>query len=216
MSGTFSRCRQTAIIGAMADEDLVAVGGDLKPANVLAAYRAGMFPMPLPDGMLGWWSPVERAILPLDALKVSRSLGKSLRRYRITFDQDCARVIAGCADPKRPNGWITDQIAAAYLDLHQHGWVHSVEAWDDFGLVGGLYGVAIGGLFAGESMFSTKSDASKVALVHLVEKFRSGGGLLLDVQWLTPHLASLGAVVVGRDAYLRRLPEALVAGGPWR
>jgi leucyl/phenylalanyl-tRNA--protein transferase len=204
------------MIVIMTDDDLIAVGGDLDPDTVLAAYRSGAFPMPLSEGRLGWWSPVERAILPLDALKVSRSLAKSRRRYRVTFDQDCPGVIAGCADPRRPNGWITDEIAAAYLELHHRGWVHSVETWDDSGLVGGLYGVGIGGLFAGESMFSTKADTSKVALVHLVEKLRAGGGLVLDVQWLTPHLASLGAVVVGREAYLKRLSEALVAAGPWR
>lgn len=171
--------------------------------------------MNLHDGHLGWWSPVERAIIPLDGLKVSRSLRQSTRRYFISVDEDFEAVIRACADADRPDGWITDEFVEAYTELHRLGWAHSVEVWDvDWELVGGLYGVSIGGLFAGESMFHLARDASKVALVHLVVVMNQGGRLL-DVQWQTPHLESLGAVVIGRDEYLRRLPEALAVPGPF-
>ena len=196
----------------------MAVGGDLSPGTILQAYRKGMFPMDLPDGHLGWWSPIDRAIIPLDALDVSRSLRQSTRRYMISVDEAFPAVIRGCADSDRPNGWITDEFVTAYEELFDLGWAHSVEVWDsDRLLVGGLYGIAIGGLFAGESMFHLARDASKVALVHLMV-IMNHGGLLLDVQWQTPHLQSLGAVVIGRDEYLLRLPEALAAPGPtpWR
>jgi leucyl/phenylalanyl-tRNA--protein transferase len=195
--------------------DVVAVGGDLEPGTLLQAYRRGMFPMNLPDGHLGWWSPVERAIIPLSGLRITRSLRQSTRRYLVSVDVDFPAVIQMCAEIDRPQGWITDEFVAAYLRLHELGWAHSVEVWDrEKDLVGGLYGVAIGGLFAGESMFHLARDASKVALVHLVVVLNDGGSML-DVQWQTPHLESLGAVVIGRDEYLRRLPEALAAPGPF-
>ena len=198
-----------------ADGDVVAVGGDLAPGTLLEAYRRGMFPMGLPDGHLGWWSPVDRAILPLNGLRVSRSLRRSTRRFQVTVDEEFAEVIRWCAEMDRPHRWITEEFIDAYSELHRLGWAHSVEVWDSAGsLVGGLYGVAIGGLFAGESMFHLVSDASKVALVHLVVVMNQGGSLL-DVQWLTPHLETLGAVVIGRDEYLRRLPEALRLAGPF-
>lgn len=198
-----------------AEGDVVAVGGDLEPGTILQAYRRGMFPMNLPDGHLGWWSPVDRAIIPLHELKVSRSLRQSTRRYFVSVDEDFDAVIEGCAEADRPNGWITEEIVDAYTELHRLGWAHSVEVWDvDRELVGGLYGVAIGGLFAGESMFHLARDASKVALVHLVVVMNQGGRLL-DVQWQTPHLESLGAVVIGRDEYLRRLPGALAVPSPF-
>ena len=197
-------------------EDLVAVGGDLAPGTILAAYRRGLFPMPLEDGVLGWWSPVQRAVLPFSNLKISRSLGRSCRRFTVSVDADAAAVIESCADPARPHGWITDEMASAYLDLHRLGWVHSFEVWDaDAELVGGLYGVAIGGLFCGESMFYRVPDASKVALVHLVSTLSERGGSILDVQWLTPHLSRLGAVEIGRPTYLARLPAALAAPDPF-
>lgn len=200
---------------ATADGDVVAVGGDLSPGTILQAYRNGMFPMFLPDGHLGWWCPVERAVIPLDGLVVHRSLRQSTRRFMVTVDEDFAAVIRNCADLDRPNGWITDEIVAAYEELYDLGWAHSIEVWDhDQQLVGGLYGIAVGGLFAGESMFHTARDASKVALVHLLVMMNSGGRLL-DVQWQTPHLESLGAVIIGRSEYLRRLPEALDAPGPF-
>jgi len=194
---------------------VVAVGGDLEPGTILQAYRRGMFPMDLPDGHLGWWSPVERAIIPLNGLKVSRSLRQSTRRYLVSVDEDFEAVVRACADADRPDGWITAEFIEAYTELHRMGWAHSVEVWDfEWELVGGLYGVAIGGLFAGESMFHVARDASKVALVHLVVTMNQGGRLL-DVQWQTPHLESMGAVVIGRDEYLRRLPEALAVPGPF-
>lgn len=197
------------------DEDLVGVGADLQPGTILAAYRRGLFPMPM-DDMLGWWSPVDRTVLPFSAFRVSRSLAKSCRRFEVSIDTDAEAVIEGCADPRRPHGWITDEVASAYLGLHRLGWVHSFEVWDvDGDLVGGLYGVGIGGLFCGESMFHRVSDASKVALVHLVSILSERGGVMLDVQWQTPHLESLGATVIGRDEYLRRLPAALESDDPF-
>jgi len=195
---------------------VVAIGGDLSPGTILQAYRQGMFPMPLPTGELAWWSPIERAILPLDALRISRSLRRSVGRFELTVDQDFERVVDACADPDRPQGWITGEIRDAYVELHKMGWAHSVEVWHrDVGLAGGLYGVSIGGLFAGESMFHEVSDASKVALVHLVVILSSRLGSVLDVQWLTPHLESMGAITVGRDAYLEMLPHALSLESPF-
>jgi leucyl/phenylalanyl-tRNA--protein transferase len=198
------------------DGDVVAVGADLEPGTLLQGYRRGLFPMYLPDGHLGWWSPVDRAILPLSGLRIARSLRQSTRRYKVSVDADFEGVIRRCADPTRRDPWITEEFVDAYVQLHRLGWAHSIEVWDSDGdLVGGLYGVSIGALFAGESMFHDARDASKVALVHLVVVMSKGGGRLLDVQWLTPHLESLGAVVIGRDEYLRRLPSALVGPDPF-
>ena len=203
-------------------EGPVAVGADLEPATLLAAYRAGVFPMPLRRGrVLAWWSPDPRGILPLDGLKVSTSLRRSVRRHTTTVDAAFEEVIASCADPGREGGWIDRRVRRAYTELHRLGWAHSVEAWTEDGrLAGGLYGVAIGGLFAGESMFHRERDGSKVALVALVDLLRAGGTRLLDVQWTTPHLRSLGATDIPRSEYLARLEDALVAplpaalGGP--
>ncbi len=197
-----------------ADRDgIVAIGADLAPGTLLAAYRAGIFPMPIGRaGPMAWWSPEPRGILPLNGLRVTRSLRRSLKRYDIRVDTAFNDVLEACADPKRPNGWITQRIRSAYLELHHMGWAHSVEAYDGDGrLVGGLYGVAIGGLFAGESMFHRAADASKCALVALVELLGEGedGGRLLDVQWRTNHLASLGAIEISRAEYQRRLQRAL-------
>jgi leucyl/phenylalanyl-tRNA---protein transferase len=192
-----------------ADEHgVVALGADLEPGTLLAGYRSGLFPMPV-TGLepMVWWSPDPRGILPLDHLRVTRTLRRSLRRYEVRVDTEFAAVVAACADPGRTGGWIDGRIAAAYTALHRLGWAHSVEAWEDGELVGGLYGVAVGGLFAGESMFHRATDASKVALVGLAERMAPGG--LLDVQWLTPHLASLGALEVPRTEYLARLGAAL-------
>jgi len=200
---------------ADADADgLVGVGADLEPGTVLAAYRRGMFPMPLgAHGPIGWWSPDPRAVIPLDGLRVSRSLRRNLRRYEVRVDTAFADVIDACADPVRPHGWISPEIRRAYRTLHDLGWAHSVEAWscDDGELVGGLYGLAIGGLFAGESMFHRRTDASKAALVTLVGLLRDDGvaGRLLDVQWQTPHLGSLGAVEVARADYVTRVAAAV-------
>ena len=206
-----------------ADEDgLVGVGADLEPGTILAAYRRGLFPMPLGQGgQLGWWSPDPRAIIPLDGLRVSRSLRRSLRRYEIRIDTAFDEVVEACADPGRPHGWISPEVRAAYRRLHDLGWAHSIESWAAAGhagdeLAGGLYGLAIGGLFAGESMFHRRTDASKVALVALAELMRRPGDprALLDVQWLTPHLATLGAVEVRRARYLALLARALAAPLP--
>ena len=198
-----------------AEDDLVAVGADLAPGTILAAYRAGLFPMPLggnePGAVPAWWSPDPRGVLPLDGLRVSRSLRRSCQRYEVRLDTAFEEVIDACADPRRPQGWVSPEVRDAYVELHRLGWAHSVEAWsaDDAGLAGGLYGVAIGGLFAGESMFHRRTDASKVALVWLVRLLRQEGASLLDVQWCTPHLASLGAVEVSRHRYLELLGAAL-------
>ncbi|HEY3241251.1 MAG TPA: leucyl/phenylalanyl-tRNA--protein transferase [Acidimicrobiia bacterium] len=200
-----------------ADPDgVVGIGADLAPGTLLAAYRRGLFPMHLDrrGRILGWWAPDPRGVLPLDGLRVSRSLRRSARRFEIRVDTAFPDVIAACAQP-RPRGghWIHPAIVDAYRDLHRLGWTHSVEAWDreTGGLAGGLYGVAIGGLFAGESMFHRVTDASKVALVGLVEILDEDGdpGRLLDVQWATPHLARLGAVEIPAAEYRRRLSAAL-------
>jgi leucyl/phenylalanyl-tRNA--protein transferase len=196
------------------DTGLVGIGGDLQPGTVLAAYRHGLFPMPVGGRRpLGWWSPDPRAVIPLDGLVVTRSLRRSLQRYELRIDTAFEAVISACGDPRRPHGWITPEIRAAYVHLHHLGWVHSVEAWslEDGTLAGGLYGVVLGGLFAGESMFHRRTDASKVALVGLVDLLREAGpaGRLLDVQWSTPHLASLGAVEVPRAAYVRAVRAAV-------
>ncbi|HEX5771113.1 MAG TPA: leucyl/phenylalanyl-tRNA--protein transferase, partial [Nocardioidaceae bacterium] len=147
------------------DDDVVGMGADLEPATLLSAYRHGLFPMPGDRSMpMLWWSPDPRGVLPLDGLKVSRSLRASVRRMEVRVDTDFDAVIRACGDPSRDSGWIDDEIVDAYTELHELGWAHSVETWQDGRLVGGLYGVAIGGLFAGESMFHRVTDASKVAL----------------------------------------------------
>ena len=195
--------------------EVVAVGADLEPGTLLAAYRSGLFPMPAKKGLPAWWSPQPRGIVPLapGALKVSRSLRKSLPKFDVRVDTAFGDVISACADRRRKGAWIDRDMVRAYTRLHELGWAHCVEAWDRDGrLAGGLYGVAIGGLFAGESMFHTQTDASKVALVRLVEMLRAAGEperRLLDVQWATPHLKSLGAVEVSREEYHRLLQEAL-------
>ena len=184
-------------------------GGDLEPGTVLAAYRVGLFPMYV-DGALIWWSPVRRAMIEIDRYVASRSLRRAARGFEIRVDTAFGDLIRGCADPGRPHGWIDDSFVGAYTRLHEAGWAHSIEAWDDEGLAGGLYGVGIGGLFAAESKFYLRSGASKAALLGLIELLRAAGpGRLLDVQWQTPHLASLGAIEVSRASYRVRLAAAL-------
>ena len=201
-------------------DDLVAVSREFDCGLVLEAYRRGLFPMPARGGLMGWWSPLDRAVLPLDGLRVTRSLRKMAHRYEIRVDTDFEGVLAGCGDPRRPDGWIDGSVRRVYRRLHASGTVHSVEAWTADGeLAGGLYGVSIGGLFAGESMFHRPDigrDASKVALVALVDLLREAGGeaRLLDVQWTTPHLQSLGVVEVPRPHYLRLLAAALPLAPP--
>lgn len=191
------------------DHDCVAAGADLEPATIIAAYASGAFPMPH-EGELLWWSPVERGVLEPGALRVSRSLRKSIRHFAITVDQDFAGVIDACADPSRPGAWIDSGIREAYLRLHQLGWAHSVETRDADGvLVGGLYGLCLGRLFAGESMFHRRTDASKAALAGLVDLLDDGVKRLIDVQWQTPHLASLGVTNWPRERYLEVIPGLL-------
>ena len=193
------------------EHGIIGLGADLEPATLLDAYTQGIFPMPLElDGPIAWWSPDPRAIIELDELVVSRSLRRSLKRYETTIDRAFEQVIRECASPRRANGWIDERLIRAYCELHAIGMAHSIETWRDGALVGGLYGVSVGGLFAGESMFHLARDASKVALVRLVETLaRDGGARLLDVQFLTPHLGSLGAREISRDDYLDRLEQAL-------
>ena len=194
-------------------DDLVGRGADLAPGTVLAAYRAGVFPMPYGDGSraMSWWSPRDRGILELSSLRVSRSLARSRRRMELRVDTAFGEVVEACADPHRDGGWIDQDIVDAYTELHRLGWAHSVETWVDDELVGGLYGVAVGGLFAGESMFHRVRDASKVALVGLVALLSDeyADHRVLDVQWRTDHLASLGVVELARQEYLRALRGAL-------
>jgi leucyl/phenylalanyl-tRNA--protein transferase len=189
----------------------VDIGADLEPSTLIDAYRRGVFPMEISDfGVLGWWSPNPRGILPLDGLRVTRSMRRSAKRFEIRVDTCFARVIRGCADPSRDDGWITDEFVEAYTRLHHLGWAHSIEVFDRGGqLSGGLYGVRVDGLFAGESMFHVQSDASKVALMALVDLMQSSRMTLLDVQWCNDHLTSLGAVDIPRTAYLSHLADAV-------
>ena len=210
-------CELFGDVGDWPDQDLIGFTAGLDADLTLAAYASGVFPMPLHESGyegIGWWSPMRRGILPLSGLHVSRSLRKSLGRYTTSVDRAFARVLDGCADPSRPHGWIDEDIRAVYTELHERGRVHSVETWDGRGrLVGGLYGVGVRGLFAGESMFHDPRygrDASKTALVRLVDELSAdGAGRLLDMQWLTPHLAGLGGVEVPRRRYLELLGRVL-------
>jgi leucyl/phenylalanyl-tRNA---protein transferase len=200
-----------------ADEtEIVGVGANLEPGTLLAAYRGGLFPMRVGrGGPVAWWSPDPRGILPLDAFHESRSLRRSRRRFVITVDTAFDEVMRACAAPGRPHGWIDDDFVDAYTVLHRLGWAHSAEAWTPEGaLAGGVYGVAIGGLFAAESMFHRVTDAGKAALAALVELLRDGDATLLDVQWTTPHLSSLGAVDVPRAKYLELMADAVTRPGP--
>jgi leucyl/phenylalanyl-tRNA--protein transferase len=194
-------------------DGLVGFGADLEPATLIAAYRRGIFPWPsaLSSGAVPWFSPDPRAVIPLDGLHVSRTLARTIRRgrFRLTADRDFCGVIAGCADRGEDETWITPAMQAAYARLNDLGWAHSIEAWDGDGrLAGGLYGVAVGRLFAAESMFHRQSDASKVALAGLVAILRSRGFALLDVQLMTPHLRSMGARAIPRAEYLQRVAAA--------
>ncbi len=193
-------------------QGLIAVGGDLSQERLLLAYRSGIFPWPI-DRMLTWFCPDPRAVLELDALHVSRSLAKRMRRkdYEVRMNSAFEQVIRACAakNERRPSTWILPQLVTAYTALHTSGWAHSVEVWMEGELVGGLYGVSIGGLFAGESMFSSAPDASKIALFHLVQRMRERGLTLLDVQVPNPHLETLGIREVPRAEYLHRLAGAI-------
>lgn len=205
------------------DSDLIGMSEEFSPELTVAGYRSGVFPMPQHGfrgrDLIGWYSPLDRGILPLDGLRVSRSLRKMIKRYTITVDTAFDEVIRRCGDPRRAGSWIDDRILDVYTALHEAGIVHSVEARTADGrLAGGLYGVSIGGLFAGESMFHDPvigRDASKAALVGLVEILTADDHeRLLDVQWQTPHLATLGVIEIDRDDYLRRLSVALRLPAP--
>lgn len=186
----------------------------INPQLLLTAYRSGIFPMAdsRTDEEIFWIEPRERAIIPLDGFRLSRSLAKTLRqgRFQVTCDADFAAVIEACAEPRleHPETWISRRIEASYQALHAQGQANSVECWQDGWLVGGLYGVAFDRVFCGESMFSREPDASKVALAWLVAMMRQAGYLLLDCQFMTPHLASLGAVTISREDYLALVAEA--------
>ncbi len=195
-------------------DGLVAVGGDMSVERLLLAYRSGIFPWPIfDDDLMTWFSPDPRAILDFDDLQVSRTLAKTLRKnvFQTTLNRNFMGVIRGCAEVtgSRPSTWITRDLERAYIELHRRGHAHSIEVWIRGDLVGGLYGVAVGGLFAGESMFSRVSDASKVALVTLVRRLEARGYRLLDIQQATPHMVRMGAKEVSRRQYLDRLESAL-------
>ncbi len=205
---------------ALRDPDgLLAVGGDLHPLRLLAAYRQGIFPWFSAGQPVLWWTPDPRLVLFPDELNVSRSLRKTLRgeRFRATFDQRFGAVIRACAEPrpKADGTWITDSVIAAFEALHRLGYAHSVEIWRRETLVGGLYGLALGRVFFGESMFSRETDASKVAFVKLVERLKMQGFALIDCQVHTAHLASLGARDVARDRFVRLLDRYCAGPDIW-
>jgi leucyl/phenylalanyl-tRNA--protein transferase len=196
------------------DRAPLGIGADLEPGTLIAAYRAGIFPWPDDMGRLLWWSPDPRAVLPLEGFHESRSLARARRRFTVTRDVAFDDVMRGCATSHGPT-WITPAMFVAYVRLHETGWAHSVEVWREGALAGGVYGVSVGGLFAAESMFHRERDASKVALAALVAHMAARGFGLLDVQLLTPHLASLGAIEIPRDAYLARLASVQSLAVEW-
>lgn len=197
---------------SLADPDgLLAVGGDLEPETLLCAYKNGIFPWFDSDTPILWWCPDPRAILEFNNLYVSKRLARTLRgdKFQVTFNQDFDEVVKGCAYRPEEGTWITPEVAKAYGKFHQLGHAHSVEVWQNGSLVGGLYGVAIGGLFAGESMFSTVSDASKIALVALVDRLKHKGFQLFDLQIINDHTSMMGATEIPRDSYLARIKTAV-------
>ena len=189
-------------------------GSNWNPETLLSAYRAGLFPMPYEidgeESAIGWWSPQSRAIFYPSEIRVSKSLKSAMKKFNVTVNQDFDAVIRACGDPARPSGWINDDVISAFTVLHQNGVAHSIEVWDpDGALAGGLYGVELGGVFAGESMFHSATDASKVALVHLGQIMNDGLGRIIDTQWMTSHLESMGAKPIERAEYCRILPSLL-------
>lgn len=210
---------------APAGQELLAVGADLLPGTMLAAYRRGLFPMDvtLPDEteQIGWWSPDPRGVLLPDRVRVSRSLRRSRRHFTVTFDQSFDEVVTLCADPRREHGWITPEFQTAYRSLFEFGWAHSVEVWQGESspvLVGGLFGIQVGGLFAAESKFHRATDASKVAVVALAEhlaELPAGELRMVDAQWPTPHLESLGFQAMPRSRYLAALTELALVEPSW-
>jgi|ERR1051326_8030017 leucyl/phenylalanyl-tRNA--protein transferase len=192
-------------------EGLVAVGGDLSVPRLLAAYRAGIFPWTVAP--VTWWCPDPRGIFELERFHVPRTLARVVRQgiFRVTYDHAFRQVMEGCAQPRTGSSstWITAGFLQAYSQLHQQGYAHSIECWQNGRLAGGIYGVAIGGFFAGESMFYRRSNASKVALYFLTAHLRQRGYVLFDIQMITPVTQALGAITISRQEYLRRLSRAL-------
>ena len=186
---------------------------DLTPQLLLNAYSQGYFPMGNHDGSIDWYDPDPRAIMPLESFHIPRSLARRIRRggYEMRIDSAFREVMLACAAPApdREETWITEDIVDVYCELHEHGFAHSVETWIDGKLVGGLYGVGIGGLFAGESMFSRATDSSKLALVHLVDRLKAGGFTLLDTQFITPHLRRFGTIEIRSHDYKQLLAHAI-------
>jgi len=197
---------------SLADPDgLLAFGGNLEPETLLSAYQQGIFPWFDEDTPILWWSPDPRAILEFDNLYISKRLARTIRtnKFQVTFDQDFDAVVKGCTYRPEEGTWITPEVANAYGEFHRSGHAHSVEVWQQGVLVGGLYGVAIGGLFAGESMFSTVSDASKIALAALVSRLKEKGYQLFDLQIINEHTSTMGATEIPRDDYLARVKTAI-------
>jgi leucyl/phenylalanyl-tRNA--protein transferase len=193
---------------------LTTFGSNWNPETLLAAYSVGLFPMPYEiDGQesaIGWWSPHSRAIFHPGEIHVSRSLRAARKKFKVTINRDFEAVIRACGNPDRESGWINEQVVSAFIALHQLGMAHSVEVWDKDGrLAGGLYGLEIGGIFAGESMFHVAKNASKVALAHLGETLNDGKGRLIDTQWMTSHLESMGAKPLERREYCGILPQLM-------
>ena len=198
-------------------DGLLAVGGDLSVPRLLLGYRTGVFPWTTQP--VTWWCPDPRAIFDLDQIHISRSLARTLRKggFRISFDQDFSAVIRACSLAPRDGNptWITPEFITAYVDLHRAGHAHSIEVWMGDDLVGGLYGVATGGFFAGESMFHKVSDASKIAVVEMARRLRADGFQLFDTQMVTPVTRSLGAFEISRTEYLERLSRAIQVPDAW-
>ena len=197
---------------SLADPDgLLAVGGNLEPETLLSAYQQGIFPWFDEDTPILWWSPDPRAILEFENLYISKRLARTIRtnKFQVTFNQDFDAVVKGCTYRPEEGTWITPEVANAYGEFHRRGHAHSVEVWQQGVLVGGLYGVAIGGLFAGESMFSTVSDASKIALVALVSRLKEKGYQLFDLQIINEHTSMMGATEIPRIDYLARAKSAI-------
>ena len=192
------------------DDDIIAAGADLETDTLLFAYAHGMFPMFVNKRNLAWWSPVDRGVIPLDGLRVTRSMQQSAKKFTCTVNQAFTEVMTLCGSMRTDGNWINQHFIDAYTDLHNEGHAHSVEVWNEAGeLVGGLYGVRINKFFAGESMFHVETDASKVALMYLVQLMTLDGMELLDTQWRTDHLESLGCIAVPREKYLQLLASAI-------
>jgi leucyl/phenylalanyl-tRNA--protein transferase len=193
---------------------LTTFGSNWNPETLLAAYRFGLFPMPYEiDGQesaIGWWSPHSRAVFHPNEIHVSKSMRAARKKFKVTVDRDFEAVIRACGNPNRESGWINEDVISAFIVLHRLGLAHSIEVWNrEDRLVGGLYGLELGGVFAGESMFHIEKNASKVALVHLGELLNDGNGRIIDTQWMTSHLESMGAKPINRREYCQILPNLL-------